>query len=109
MYVLVHWSVLSFVFFKQKTAYEMRISDWSSDVCSSDLRGGGWSWLVSASACVIAVRHYAETPTRLIPFSVAPVTSSTVRVSRSGGQSSRQRSAIKIGRASCRERVCQYV
>src|SRR3546814_7574917 len=26
-------------FFKQKTAYEMRISDWSSDVCSSDLRG----------------------------------------------------------------------
>src|SRR3546814_5594562 len=28
-------------FFKQKTAYEMRISDWSSDVCSSDL--SGWS------------------------------------------------------------------
>src|SRR3546814_2385084 len=31
MYVIV------FFFFKQKTAYEMRISDWSSDVCSSDL------------------------------------------------------------------------
>src|SRR3546814_15177612 len=29
--------VLYFFFFKQKTAYEMRISDWSSDVCSSDL------------------------------------------------------------------------
>src|SRR3546814_4527092 len=29
--------VLFFCFFKQKTAYEMRISDWSSDVCSSDL------------------------------------------------------------------------
>src|SRR3546814_10820044 len=28
-------------FFKQKTAYEMRISDWSSDVCSSDLTGKG--------------------------------------------------------------------
>src|SRR3546814_10454101 len=28
-----------FFFFKQKTAYEMRISDWSSDVCSSDLKG----------------------------------------------------------------------
>src|SRR3546814_5175057 len=28
-----------FFFFKQKTAYEMRISDWSSDVCSSDLDG----------------------------------------------------------------------
>src|SRR3546814_4140318 len=30
-----------FFFFKQKTAYEMRISDWSSDVCSSDLSSGG--------------------------------------------------------------------
>src|SRR3546814_8314260 len=30
-------SVLRFCFFKQKTAYELRISDWSSDVCSSDL------------------------------------------------------------------------
>src|SRR3546814_4144689 len=29
-----------FVFFKHKTAYEMRISDWSSDVCSSDLAAG---------------------------------------------------------------------
>src|SRR3546814_997758 len=29
-----------FFFFKQKTAYELRISDWSSDVCSSDLTGG---------------------------------------------------------------------
>src|SRR3546814_2604985 len=29
--------VFFFFFFKQKTAYEMRISDWSSDVCSSDL------------------------------------------------------------------------
>src|SRR3546814_7652876 len=34
MYVVVVWF---FFFFKQKTAYEMRISDWSSDVCSSDL------------------------------------------------------------------------
>src|SRR3546814_18518247 len=33
-------SWLVFFFFKQKTAYEMRISDWSSDVCSSDLSGG---------------------------------------------------------------------
>src|SRR3546814_3566116 len=32
---------LLFFFFKQKTAYEMRISDWSSDVCSSDLVAGG--------------------------------------------------------------------
>src|SRR3546814_1922940 len=32
-----------FFFFKQKTAYEMRISDWSSDVCSSDLIGGPYN------------------------------------------------------------------
>src|SRR3546814_11013432 len=31
--------MVSVFFFKQKTAYEMRISDWSSDVCSSDLHG----------------------------------------------------------------------
>src|SRR3546814_10456031 len=40
VYLSLHASsVFSFVFFffKQKTAYEMRISDWSSDVCSSDL------------------------------------------------------------------------
>src|SRR3546814_10884626 len=35
MSVLLYWFVM--FFFKQKTAYEMRISDWSSDVCSSDL------------------------------------------------------------------------
>src|SRR3546814_5855869 len=35
--MLVEFIVFSFFFFKQKTAYEMRISDWSSDVCSSDL------------------------------------------------------------------------
>src|SRR3546814_4507342 len=36
LFVLISF-VSSFFFFKQKTAYEMRISDWSSDVCSSDL------------------------------------------------------------------------
>src|SRR3546814_8051245 len=35
LYIVFRLSV--FFFFKQKTAYEMRISDWSSDVCSSDL------------------------------------------------------------------------
>src|SRR3546814_5032514 len=34
-----------FFFFKQKTAYEMRISDWSSDVCSSDLQIISWDQL----------------------------------------------------------------
>src|SRR3546814_15459004 len=48
--------VLCFFFFKQKTAYEMRISDWSSDVCSSDLprtgRGHVYQDLVSLEASV---------------------------------------------------------
>src|SRR3546814_4274541 len=36
--IILGWfSIVLFCFFKQKTAYEMRISDWSSDVCSSDL------------------------------------------------------------------------
>src|SRR3546814_7275578 len=38
IYVCTRTYLLVFFFFKQKTAYEMRISDWSSDVCSSDLR-----------------------------------------------------------------------
>src|SRR3546814_10474182 len=35
--VKLDMNIMAFFFFKQKTAYEMRISDWSSDVCSSDL------------------------------------------------------------------------
>src|SRR3546814_18956263 len=46
-----------FFFFKQKTAYEMRISDWSSDVCSSDLLSAaataGWRAHTSLSQAVI--------------------------------------------------------
>src|SRR3546814_10757148 len=44
-------------FFKQKTAYEMRISDWSSDVCSSDLYSGN-----KKSAAI--TRRSDEAPTR---------------------------------------------
>src|SRR3546814_2908457 len=46
MYSVVFVYFFLFFFFKQKTAYEMRISDWSSDVCSSDLgcrSGRSWS------------------------------------------------------------------
>src|SRR3546814_1457540 len=39
IFSVVYCLFLFFFFFKQKTAYEMRISDWSSDVCSSDLSG----------------------------------------------------------------------
>src|SRR3546814_8392722 len=49
LFVVVVFLCIVFVFFfKQKTAYEMRISDWSSDVCSSDLcpalRKCEWLW-----------------------------------------------------------------
>src|SRR3546814_8995677 len=37
-FIVFDLCIYVFFFFKQKTAYEMRISDWSSDVCSSDLR-----------------------------------------------------------------------
>src|SRR3546814_2448392 len=48
---------MAFVVFKQKTAYDMRISDWSSDVCSSYLRytrglTAAWAWLLAALAAV---------------------------------------------------------
>src|SRR3546814_4308005 len=51
-----------FFFFKQKTAYEMRISDWSSDVCSSDLvqRSGLAAFAASpAAAMIVAAKGVA--------------------------------------------------
>src|SRR3546814_10382254 len=49
-----------FVFFKQKTAYEMRISDWSSDVCSSDLQSDNKDARIlgMADVSVNAVSHH---------------------------------------------------
>src|SRR3546814_7241874 len=92
---------LNFFLVKQKTAYEMRISDWSSDVCSSDLQAvpqPDFASLDSAPAkregCSI---HAALSPTRpVIPAKRAPSNSDC-----HPGQ--------EIGRASCRESVCQYV
>src|SRR3546814_13163375 len=40
---------LAFCFFKQQTAYELRISDWSSDVCSSDLGVAAFLWPFAAT------------------------------------------------------------
>src|SRR3546814_4225590 len=66
----MHFPLLVFIcavlfFLKQKTAYEIRISDWSSDVCSSDLccdlrplpldgGGSGWGWLLRSRGSVNA-------------------------------------------------------
>src|SRR3546814_4378562 len=44
--------ILFFFFFKQKTAYEMRISDWGSDVCSSDL---GRDRAVRLAGCIAGI------------------------------------------------------
>src|SRR3546814_3959089 len=46
--------LFSFFFFKQKTAYEMRISDWSSDVCSSDL---SWTGCCASHDSPLVSRH----------------------------------------------------
>src|SRR3546814_6274188 len=88
--VLVYIVFFLFFFFKQKTAYEMRISDWSSDVCSSDLIAIGFI------ACVFAAR--GGRPTFALAFLDGVGTGLIV-----AGL------FVKIGRASCRERVCQYV
>src|SRR3546814_4914839 len=92
-----------FFFFKQKTAYEMRISDWSSDVCSSDLIG----------AAVIAARHRARDRTFQTRERKMRLGAADQRArQRHGTGVAVLRGALdrrEIGRASCRERVCQYV
>src|SRR3546814_10358885 len=88
-----------FFFFKQKTAYEMRISDWSSDVCSSDLdpRETMAHYRAVAQASGLPVMCYNNpvvygvdiTPEMFAELADEPT--------------------LEIGSASCRERVCQYV
>src|SRR3546814_1168888 len=89
-------------FFKQKTAYEMRISDWSSDVCSSDLLG--WTHEGARPQVDIALAH----PIKLLVNALGPPPKDIVDLAHD--QPSRQRQQVEqIGRASSRERVCQYV
>src|SRR3546814_3329747 len=51
---------LPYVFFKQKTAYEMRISDWSSDVCSSDLTGLCNNYAIPLAQSTCNDRYYCS-------------------------------------------------
>src|SRR3546814_984239 len=96
-----------FFFFKQKTAYEMRISDWSSDVCSSDLSRAR----VNRSGLL----RYARNDQLWIgrPYEIKPVGRGiqSQRIAVGGIKRRLQiaRRPFEIGRASCRERVCQYV
>src|SRR3546814_8122322 len=59
-----------FFFFKQKTAYEMRISDWSSDVCSSDLRRGN-SFAFSSSLSSTPSSYSVRKPGKITTCPVA--------------------------------------
>src|SRR3546814_1234510 len=100
-------------FFKQKTAYEVRISDWSSDVCSSDLYSpcgecptNGWE--AALSACAFSV--LCPLSQDCMPFIMKNIIKGQSRKNRNGELARiHPRAAGKIGRASCRERVCQYV
>src|SRR3546814_6515186 len=97
-----------FVFFvKQKTAYEMRISDWSSDVCSSvSLAGELTSHRMSDRAVARLVQRCAASA-GLDPakFAGHSLRSGFLTEAARGGASIFK----NIGRASGRERVCQYV
>src|SRR3546814_2526629 len=92
-------------FFQQKTAYEMLISDWSSDVCSSDL-GSRTANMPSgptsptAQPVIMASNWFpAFRQASNAARSVSCVTSAQKSATPGG----------KIGSASCRERVSQYV
>src|SRR3546814_15942839 len=94
-----------FCFCKQRTAYEMRISDWSSDVCSSDLLAGGdhaQRRLAAVGEQVLHVAHLHAGGMRAQQAAVAAASIGHVA-------GVVHRSRREIGRASCRERVCQYV
>src|SRR3546814_1026547 len=97
-----------FFFFKQKTAYVVRISDWGSDVCSSDLVGqrviGGDEPSVGELAGqregTVARSAHAQHWIAQALVGHADIGRDPQRI---GGL------LQQIGRAPCRERVCQYV
>src|SRR3546814_4362797 len=106
-------------FFKQKTAYEMRISDWSSDVCSSDLPPGlGKTTLSNVIANELGVSlRTTSGPVIERPGDLAALLTNLKandvlfidEIHRLSPVVEEILYPAKIGRASCRERVCQYV
>src|SRR3546814_2472266 len=93
-----------FFFFKQKTAYEMRISDWSSDVCSSDLADEFWAAFGAPEDPSDALGVPAGTEIGEFNMGLSILSGlfddSVTQVAAG---------CAEIGRESCRERVCQYV
>src|SRR3546814_19401975 len=115
---LCKFSIICVFFFKQKTAYEMRISDWSSDVCSSDLCPV-WHCRWTQSRALPHLRRKRACPARSAdarrdgrrcchPQS-ADLAGFGRRARCEAGEWEDQRRVPQIGRASCRERVWQYV
>src|SRR3546814_6542922 len=107
MYLCCLCFVFVFFFFKQKTAYEMRISDWSSDVCSSDLMVVD---LVVKASIPLSIRagHAADLKCGSVrEDDVGPDDEDAVLPE--GNLAVIAPEQFQIGRASCRERVCQYV
>src|SRR3546814_6762240 len=94
--MLVNLFICLFFFFKQKTAYEMRISDWSSDVCSSDLRTNR-----DRLPRTVERRGRWPCPSALLLRRKAGRSDAAAHPTHGAGG--------EIGRASCRERGCQYV
>src|SRR3546814_5020846 len=93
-----------FFFFKQKTAYEMRISDWSSDVCSSDLQ-------MRRQRNDVPLRKRKSEPSARV-FRPKATTSETMRARMSAPRESALRSEErrvgKEGVRTCRSRWSPY-
>src|SRR3546814_985003 len=154
--MLLYWFMFllcCFFFFKQKTAYEMRIMDWSSDVCSSDLddlvneggimdlwvrearlfkygsgtgsnfsklrgenerlSGGGkssglMSFLKIGDRAAGAIKS-GGTTRRAAKMVICDIDHPDIEQFIDWKVIEEQKVAAQIGRASCRERVCQYV
>src|SRR3546814_8296245 len=97
--------------FKQKTADEMRISDWSSDVCSSDLPLRDVREWGKIAKDIIVWDYVIQFNHLISPFPNLHVLQPNIKFFADNGVSAmfEQGNREEIGRASCRERVCQYV
>src|SRR3546814_3041116 len=100
--LLLCLSLFSIFFVKQKTAYEMRISDWSSDVCSSDLVAIETEDGRTASQEIL----YPSNPGSI--YHMTKCLDQQLFAFYAGMTAFASPTCIReIGRASCRERVCQ--